>query len=100
MSFGVLIALFKDIKTSNNLCVIRELKPQVTISGTPLLTEFDCPLLELTTNLYTLPTSSIVCPVSVVHICNNSCKIIEHTYVHDYSNCLFCLNIYCIPYVE
>ena len=53
-------------------------------------------ILELTSSLYTLPTSLIVSPVSVVHIYNNSCKIIAHTYVHDYSNCLFCLNIYCI----
>ena len=77
---------------------MRELKCQIIMSGTPLLTEFDCPLLELTSSLYTLPTNSIISPVSVEHVCNNSCKIIEYTYVHDYSNCLFCLDIYCTSY--
>ena len=47
------------------------------MSGTPLLTEFDCPLLELTSSLYTLPTSSIISPVSVVYVCKlNSNHII------------------------
>ena len=73
---------------------------QTTLSGTPLLTEFECPLLELTPHLYTLPTTSIISPISVVHVCSNSCKIIEHTYVHDFSNCLFCLNIYCTTSTE
>ena len=61
------------------------------MSGTPLLTEFDCPLLELTSSLYTLPTSSIISPVSVVYVCKlNSnhiiCVSVNLPWVSDLAN--------------
>ena len=77
---------------AQDVCIVRELHSE----GSPLLTEFDCPIIFLTTNLFVLPLSSIYSPVSVAHICSNTCTFSSDflTYTHDLSNSLFCYNIY------
>ena len=86
---------------SNNLevCIIRELHPQTAGSErTPLLNEYNCPLLLMTSNLYILSTSRINKPVSIIHVCSDMCRM-DTTYSkfeHDLSNKLYCYNIYCI----
>ena len=64
----------------------------------PILTEFDCPLLNLTTNIFVLPTSSICSSISIAHLCSHTCTYSSDcmSYSHDFSNTLFCYNIYCI----
>ena len=99
VSIGVLLTSGRLISTKD-VCVIRELQPQTTTEGgLPLLTEFDCPILLLTSNLYIVPSYTIHAPVSVVHACSDSCQFNYSDsliYVHDISNNLFCYNIYCI----
>ena len=75
---------FSTFITSNEMCIVRELKLQCTMNGSPLLTEFDCLILQLTENLPAISSHSIACPLSIVHICNNLCMflimIIQATY--------------------
>ena len=93
-----MIACGKIVSTGTDICIVRELHSQTTIHGTPLLNEFDCPLLLLSGILYIFPTSYIHTPVSVVHACSDSCKFTSDisTFEHDMSNTLFYYNIYCI----
>ena len=44
------------------------------------------------------PTSPIVSSMSVAHVCNICCQIVEKRFVHNYFNLLFCLKhlLYCI----
>ena len=80
--------------------------------GDNLLNEYDCPILTMTNLIYCIPSSSVHCSVSVVHECTDSCvfvsdnvcKDVEHEkvsiaqlcYHHDWSNNMYCLNIYCM----
>ena len=77
--------------------------------------EMDCPLLELTEDYRIIPSSAAIAPVSVVHECDDECKFIAGTkqtvereqiinkgllsYVHNYCNFYFCLNVYCMKCV-
>ena len=89
---------FSAFITSNEMCIVRELKLQCTMNGSPLLMEFDCLILQLTENLPAISSHSIACPLSIVHICDNLCMFSsEYVFNHDYTSNLFCLNIYCIP---
>ena len=92
------------------LCIIRELA-EVHAIEEQVFNDTECPLLTLTNSLYNIiPTSHIVSSVSIMHECNPSCTFENaytsipreretlHTskliYTHDYSNKLFCLNVY------
>ena len=77
--------------------------------------EMDCPMLELTEEYKVIPSSAAIAPVSVVHECDSDCKHVlgttqtverEHilnkgllSYVHNYRNFYFCLNVYCMKCV-
>ena len=81
------------------ICIVRELEPQINISnGSPLVTEFDCPILLLTNNIFVVSPLCIHSPISVFHICLHSCLLSSDSlnFIHDFSNSLFCYNIYCI----
>ena len=86
------------VDTKTEVCLLRELQCQTTVNGIPLLTEFDCPILLLTTNLYIVQTTFIHAPVSVVHVCSDTCKFNGSTciYMHDLNNNVYCYNVYCI----
>lgn len=73
--------------------------------------ELDCPLLTLTDLIYLIPSAFIINAVSFIHECDNLCtfhassvsKTVEHeqvtqelAYKHNYSNRLYCHNVYCM----
>ena len=43
--------------------------------GQPLLNPFDCPLYNLSRTIFSLDSSAIARPVSMVHECGSSCKL-------------------------
>ena len=82
------------------------------VNGEPIQNEFDCPLLSFTNLIYCIPSNFVKHSVSVVHECSHTCmyisaltsKKVEHegvdvselVFTHDWSNNLYCLNIYCM----
>ena len=80
--------------------------------GQPLLNPFDCPLYNLSRTIFSVDSSAIVRPVSMVHECGSSCKLdnaefaqnIEREQMvttqcifrHDWTVTTFCYNVYCI----
>ena len=55
-------------RTSADLCIVRELiKALIAPDGTQLLTEFDCPLFQLTSKLFIASTLSIVSPIHCIY---------------------------------
>lgn len=82
-----------------DVCIVRALQPQTTERGLPLLTKFDCQELLLSTNLYVLSATSIYAPISIAHVCSDTCTFTTLdpiTYMHDLTNNMFCNNIFCI----
>jgi hypothetical protein len=96
VTLGVLLACVKleDCEGENDICIIRELQPKINSEGEPLLTEFDCPILLLTNNLFHVLSVSIYSSVSFAHICFHTCCCSEDAFVHDLSNVFFCYNNY------
>ena len=108
---GVLIACVRVTESNHEMCVIRKLDTLLTPHGEPLLSDLECPLLQLSNDLFGVAPSSILKPISVVHACNESCRIIagptEHeleretvgtsrlVHSHDFSNTLFLYNVFC-----
>ena len=103
------------IDTNTSVCIIQTLESQLSPTGDELLTEFDCPIFELTDTLLLVSPSVIMGPVSMVHLCSETCKIIQEapvrliereevsslstnkvSFKHDLTNKLYCFNIYCI----
>ena len=80
--------------------------------GQRIVNEYDCPFLSMTNLLYCVPSHTVNHAVSVVHECTHTCsfvncsasKRVEHedvqlpysSFVHDWSNKMYCLNVYCI----
>ena len=58
-----------------DICVVKKLQQQLNTDGTPFLTEFECPVLVQTEDLYVCDASTIYSPVSIVHICSSTCTI-------------------------
>ena len=96
----MLLSCGRIIQNKLAVCIVRKLELQTTGDGVPLLTEFKCPQLLLTNDLYIFPTSIIRRPVSIVHVCSDSCKFTTIStvlsFTHDLSKNLYCLYIYCI----
>ena len=94
------------------MCLIRPFLPICSPDGQAVHNEYDCPLLQAELEVTAIPVSSIQNSVSVVHECGASCVFVEQrcqrrieremidktdlVFQHDFSNNLFCLNIYCI----
>ena len=92
-------------------CVVRPLE-FMDVNGDCILSEYDCPLLTFGNLIYCLASNCVKRSVSVVHECSHTCsfvpsstqKRIEHedvcvselVYKHDWSNNIFCLNVYCM----
>ena len=113
-SFGILLFCFRAIDTNLYLCVIQQLEQQLSLNGDEILSEFDCPVLELTDQIILVQPTSILGPVSIVHLCTDTCKIVHEAptrlyergsialstrqlvFKHDFTNRLYCANIiYC-----
>lgn len=92
-------------------CLIQEMQLMTSFDGETLLNQFDCPLLTLTNRIFAVHPDCILTTVSVVHQCNSSCVFVEKpcisnverecvsqkslVYQHDWSNDMYCLNIFC-----
>ena len=106
--YGRLMACFESGARSQN-CIIQAIVEEKAMDQ-PILNEFDCPLLSLSTTFHVIPSSSTVTSVSIIHQCSQACTFAQSstpvtrerevlissqlTYTHDYSNTLFCLNMY------
>ena len=102
------------MEVGNSYCVVRQLA-RLECGGNPMFNEMDCPLLELTDEYKIIPSSAAIAPVSVVHECDSECEYVagttqiverEHivnkrplSYVHNYRNFYFSLNVYCMKCV-
>ena len=79
-------------------CVVQLLESLLAPDGTRILSEFDCPLFELTYKLSLVSSCSIVSAISMIHSCADSCAVTESSWTHDLSsNKMFYFNIFCIP---
>ena len=83
---------------------------EVVVAGAEMVcNDLDCPLMLLTKRLACVSPSQILCPVSVVHECTETCEFrevlssrtvereqiqaIKTEFFHDWNNDMFCLNI-------
>ena len=96
----------------SSYCIIQLLEPETAIPQGCILDEFDCPLLTVVDFFYVIPSSSFCAAVSVVHKCTTTCSFVEKTasavvegcdtsvnrlvFVHDWTNTVYCNNIYCL----
>ena len=103
IEYGQLRACFaasSGEQSADEECCLLQRFDRAICGENPIRNEKGCPLLFSLPVLTVVPASSIQTEISIVHECGQSCRI-EHTtfglvYVHDYSNNLFCLNIYCM----
>ena len=107
MKYGELLACIKVAVTTHSLCVVCELAEIEAMDDQPLHNELDCPLLTMTN---VIQTASVSTAVSIMHECNASCTFVHSpdvlarerealtitrlTHKHDYTNTMFCLNVY------
>ena len=110
VQYGELLLCFSS--TGQAYCLVRLVEQLELPTGAPILNTFECPLLSLSSNIGMVSASNIRQAVSVVHECGTSCTFknviktrnVEReqvdqqklTFVHDYSNLMFCLNVYCM----
>ena len=97
--------------TIQPLCATKT-APPMSLFDEPRVSDFQCPLLNLTDDLYVVPVSSVIKPVSVVHSCNDSGKFLDKhvtpipikrecvdcwklVFLHDVCNLTFCYSIFC-----
>ena len=59
------------------VCIVRSLEKVLTKLGTPILNEFDYPLLMLTHCIFTLRPQELVKAVSIIHKCTESCQFTD-----------------------
>ena len=111
IDIGDLLSCVSISNPSLNLFVLQKLAPLTSASEEPYVNEFHCPLLKLTNDLYVIPVLSVIKPVSIVHSCTNSCKLVDNVtpvhierepvacsklvFLHDVCNSTFCYNIFC-----
>lgn len=77
IKFCVLLACFSHVESGKEFCLVRHLQEQTDPVGEPILNEFECPLLLLTSCLYLVSTTCIVSPISIVHSSDSMCKFVE-----------------------
>ena len=70
---------FSHVDSRNHFCLVRHLDELKDVNGEPIVNEFECPLLQLKPDLYLIPTTSIISPISIVHSCDSSCTFINST---------------------
>ena len=97
---------------TDKLCLVRPFQPVLATDGHAVNNEFECPLLFAEQEVIVVPVHSVRCSVSIVHECGHTCvfstqhsgrrverEIIDSVrlqYIHDLSNNLYCLNVYCM----
>ena len=97
------------------MCAIQVLEEQLSPNGDKIVTEFDCPIATITKQIFFVSSTYIMGPISVAHLCSETCTILQipssrvyereevtlcnskHVvYKHDFDNKLYCINIFCI----
>jgi len=102
--------LFSVASKDTTLCFVRLLE-RMDINGEDVINEYECPLFMLTPHIVAIPSSNVQTYVSFIYQCSSSCtfvqstmgRTVEHetintrhlTYKHDWTNTLYCLNVYC-----
>eukprot|EP00731_Ephydatia_muelleri_P000803 Em0001g803a len=69
--YGILLAVFK--LQDSTYCLVQSFQQVQSFGGTPLLNEYDCPRLDLTTAMFSTPGKKIKRAVSTIHDCDTSC---------------------------
>lgn len=109
--YGVLLGCVSATEQTE-LCIVRQLEYVDSTISQQILNEAGCPLLWLTSKVIALKPTDILKPVSIVHECTSLCGVKEDTvsrhlerelttqqvltFRHDFSNNMFCFNIFCI----
>ena len=65
MLYGILLAVFK--LQDSTYCLVQSFQQLQSFGGTPLLNEYDCPRLDLTTAIFSTSGMNIKRAVSIVH---------------------------------
>lgn len=101
----------------DRMCLVRPMELLLSSQGQRVCNEYDCPLLHAEQKVTVVPASSVNFSVSIVHECGQSCvfsvqprqRRVERqvivdcdnlVYQHDFSNNLFCLNVYCMHHTN
>ncbi len=110
MKYGLLLCC----KTADGrvVCLLQGFETLESPLGEPLLNEYDCPLLSLTRTVIAVPAVHVRKATSIVHECTETCcfvNIVHYrnvereqvpqsslVYQNDFSNCMYCLNVYCM----
>ena len=92
-------------------CLVQGFHELTLPDGQPLVNEYDCPLMDLSTTIFCTAGNNIQRPVSFVHQCSGTClfketgasirnverEIVQDTLIfkHDWNNTMYCYNVYC-----
>ena len=76
MKYGILLATFK-LQDGSVHCLVQGFHELTLPDGQPLVTEYDCPLLDLSTTIFCTASNNIQRPVSFVHQCSATCLFKE-----------------------
>ncbi len=111
MKYGILLLCCRSVQ-GRVVCLVQGFEALESPLGEPLVNEYDCPLLSLTRTVITVYAFNIIKAISIVHECTESCCFVNSVrhrnvereqisvsslvYEHDFSNYLYCLNIYCM----
>ena len=104
--YGVLMAVFK-CSTGDGYCVVQG------FYSMHILNDYDCPVLNLSKNIFIISSSNVRRPVNIVHECTPTCQFQETAvasrtieredvssnklvFMHDRQNSMYCFNIYCV----
>ena len=110
IQYGQLKSCFNS--DDGTFCVVQLLYRDIERNGQQEYSKQDCPILKMSTHLLTVRSGLIICPVSVVHHCASSCRLVKRrkrtlieredielsglTVCHNYkNNTKFVLNVYC-----
>ena len=113
VEYGQLSACFIETKQLGEYCILQRYERVLCGARDEQLTnEKECLLLFRTKALAVIPATSICTAVSIVHECGQSCSFQQGQkswtaeresitrsglqLIHDNSNTLFCVNIYCM----
>ena len=91
----MVIAIVRGKDVLDGFCIVQLLQTMTDMNGTVMLTEFECPILSLEPTLFFVESYHVCKPISVVHVCSPTCRMNNQKFIHDYTNNLYCFNIFC-----
>eukprot|EP00731_Ephydatia_muelleri_P028790 Em0020g434a len=110
MKYGILLTTF-TLSDGSVHCLVQGFHELTLPDGQPLVNEYDCPLMDLSTTIFCTAGNNIQRPVSFVHQCSGTCLfketgasirnverdiVQEDTLIfkHDWNNTMYCYNVY------